>query len=76
LEIPKASLYVWAKLPEYFKDSYAFCRALLEKTGVSVTPGPVYGESGASYIRVSLVTPKERLVEAMERMQVWMKERV
>jgi len=76
LEIPKASLYVWAKLPETWQDSIEFCNILLHETGVSVTPGVVYGESGAGYIRVSLVTPLERLEEAMKRVKVWMKEKV
>lgn len=76
LEIPKASLYVWAKMPDTWQDSIEFCSILLHETGVSVTPGVVYGDSGAGYIRVSLVTPLERLEEAMERVTEWMKEKV
>lgn len=76
LEIPKAALYVWARLPEYIPDSVAFCERLLAETGVSVTPGIVYGNSGAGYIRVSIVTPVERLKEAMKRIAVWMREAV
>jgi len=76
LEIPKASLYVWAKLPQFHQDSIAFSEALLNDVGVSVTPGVVYGPSGAGYIRVSLVTPMERLSEALARMKDWMKEKV
>lgn len=72
LEIPKASLYVWARLPEFWQDSIEFCNTLLHETGVSVTPGVVYGNSGAGYIRISLVTPAARLTEAMQRMQDWM----
>lgn len=74
IEMPKASLYVWAGLPEGWDDSIAFCDALLKQTGVSITPGVVYGKSGAGYVRISLVTPEERLVEAMQRMNNWMKE--
>jgi LL-diaminopimelate aminotransferase len=73
LQIPKASLYVWAHLPEGWEDSIAFCDRMLRETGVSVTPGVVYGPSGAGYVRISLVTPVERLSEAMDRMSVWMK---
>ena len=72
LEVPKASIYVWAKLPEPWDDSFAFCDALLREAGVSVTPGDVYGPSGAGYIRISLVTPIEKLTEAMTRMRIWM----
>ena len=75
-EVPKASLYVWARLPEGWNDSIEFCNSLLHKTGVSITPGVVYGKSGAGYVRISLVTPVDRLAEAMQRMQAWMKEKV
>lgn len=76
LETPKASLYVWAKLPKFHQDSVDFCKRLLEETGVSVTPGVVYGKSGAGFIRISIVTPEKRLSEAMHRMSVWMRETV
>jgi LL-diaminopimelate aminotransferase len=76
IEIPKASLYVWARLPEQWQDSIAFCDTLIQETGVSITPGIVYGESGAGYVRISMVTPVERLIEAMLRMKEWMKELV
>jgi LL-diaminopimelate aminotransferase len=74
-EIPKASLYVWAKLPGKYEDCMKFCADLLHATGVSVTPGIVYGRSGQGYIRISLVTPEERLSEAMHRLKVYMKEK-
>jgi LL-diaminopimelate aminotransferase len=76
LEVPKASLYVWAHLPEPWTDSIEFCDTLIRETGVSITPGVVYGKSGAGFVRISLVTPVERLSEAMERMKRWMKEKV
>lgn len=72
-EVPKASLYVWAKLPDNSSDSFGFCERLLEDTGVSITPGEVYGQSGIGYIRISLVTPADRLSEAMQRMAIWLK---
>jgi LL-diaminopimelate aminotransferase len=72
LEVPKASIYVWARVPEKWEDSIVYCETLLRETGVSVTPGVVYGSSGAGYIRISLVTPIDRLSEAMERMKAWM----
>ena len=72
MEIPKASIYVWAKLPAPWTDSIAFCDTLLREAGVSITPGVVYGPSGAGYVRISLVTPIEQLSEAMVRMRIWM----
>lgn len=74
LKTPKAGLYVWAKLPQPWQDSIAFCDTLLREAGVSVTPGVVYGESGEGYVRISIVTKIERLTEAMQRLESWMKE--
>jgi LL-diaminopimelate aminotransferase len=76
LSVPKAALYVWAHLPEYWTDGFDFCETLLHQTGVSITPGGVYGPSGAGYVRVSLVTPEARLALAMERIKEWIREKV
>jgi LL-diaminopimelate aminotransferase len=72
LDNPKAGLYVWAKLPEGFGNTMEFCEKLLNETGVSITPGGVYGKSGEDYIRISNVIPTERIKEATERMIAWM----
>jgi LL-diaminopimelate aminotransferase len=71
VELPKAALYLWAKLPEKFDDPMKFCADLLRDTGVSMTPGVVYGPSGSDYIRISIVIPTDRIVEAIERMKTW-----
>lgn len=69
IEKPKASLYVWAKIPNKWQDAVDYCETSLHKTGVSMTPGIVYGQSGKCYVRISLVTPSERIEEAMERIK-------
>jgi len=75
LETPKAGLYIWCQLPPgYEGDTTEFCEKLLNCTGVSVTPGFVYGPSGKDFIRISIVTATNRIKEAMERMLTWMKE--
>jgi len=53
-------------------NTMKFCEDLLSETGVSVTPGGVYGKSGEDYIRVSNVIPTVRIREATERMLAWM----
>lgn len=73
-ETPKASLYVWAKLPAKYPDSIQFCEDLLQKTGVSITPGVVYGRSGEGYIRISLVLHVDQLSEAISRLETYLKE--
>lgn len=73
VETPPAAIYVWAGLPERNQDSMGFCARLLEETGVSTTPGIVYGKHGEGYIRISLGTATERIEEAMQRIVAWLK---
>jgi LL-diaminopimelate aminotransferase len=67
---PTAAIYVWARLPGGADDD-AYAGALLESTGVSVTPGRIFGQMGRGYVRISLGTPTNRVREAMQRWQAW-----
>lgn len=67
--IPKGALYMWAIVNS--GDDEAYCHDALHEAGVSVTPGSVYGEAGKGYVRFSLVTPQERMAEAIERIAAW-----
>jgi LL-diaminopimelate aminotransferase len=67
---PKASLYVWAKLPDGV-TSGEFAARLIEDCGVVVTPGRGYGLNGEGYIRLSVTTPDDRLEEGMRRLEAW-----
>ncbi|MDZ4159421.1 MAG: aminotransferase class I/II-fold pyridoxal phosphate-dependent enzyme [Anaerolineaceae bacterium] len=73
LDTPQAAIYVWAKLPPEAGDCVDFCDRLLRQTGVSTTPGVVYGAYGEGFLRISLGTPTPRIEEAMSRMCEWMK---
>lgn len=64
---PKASFYVWARVPTG-ESSVAFATRILETTHVVITPGVGFGPSGEGYVRVSLTVPTERLQEAVHRM--------
>ena len=68
MEPPKASLYIWARLPEGERSSAEFAARLIDATGVVVTPGASYGPAGEGYIRISLTTPDDRLDEALSRL--------
>jgi LL-diaminopimelate aminotransferase len=57
VDVPKASLYVWARIPEGY-TSIDFCTRLLDEAAVVVTPGTGYGKYGEGYIRLSLTTPE------------------
>lgn len=68
VEVPAAAIYVWARLPGG-DDDQAYTNALLETTGVSLTPGSIFGPAGRGYIRVSLCIADARLEEALERVR-------
>jgi LL-diaminopimelate aminotransferase len=63
---PRASFYLWAKVPAGF-DSASFVVHLLEKAGVLATPGNGFGAPGEGYVRFALTVSAERIREAVER---------
>jgi LL-diaminopimelate aminotransferase len=65
---PKATIYVWAPVPEGH-TSASYCELVLEESGVVVSPGSAYGPHGEGFFRISLTVPDERLDEALERMR-------
>ncbi len=67
---PKASLYIWARVPEGY-SSIDFASDLLDKVGVAVTPGTGYGPSGEGYVRLSLTIPDAVLVKGLSRLAGW-----
>ncbi|MFH1646165.1 MAG: LL-diaminopimelate aminotransferase [Chloroflexota bacterium] len=67
---PKASLYVWAKVPGGY-NSVDFTADLLDQVGVAVTPGVGYGRSGEGYVRLSLTIPDAALVKGLSRLAGW-----
>jgi LL-diaminopimelate aminotransferase len=66
---PKGTIYVWAPIPPGFESSAAYCEHVLEEAAVIISPGGAYGASGEGYFRISLTTPDERLLEAVERLR-------
>ncbi len=68
LDVPQASLYVWAKLPAGQGLAADYAARLVEETGVVVTPGGSYGPAGEGYIRISLTIADDRLEEALSRL--------
>ncbi len=66
---PRATIYVWAPVPDGFASSAAYCAHVLEQAAVVISPGDAYGPSGAGFFRISLTTPEERLLEAVERLR-------
>jgi LL-diaminopimelate aminotransferase len=66
---PKGTIYIWAPVPDGFGTAAAYCEHVLEKVGVVISPGGAYGPSGEGFFRISLTTPDDRLLEAVERLR-------
>lgn len=66
-EKPKASMFVWAEIPDEFKamGSLEFCKQMLEKGGVAVSPGIGFGDYGDQYVRIALIENEHRTRQAL-----------
>ena len=67
---PRASLYVWARIPDGY-TSAELTEMLLEERDIVVTPGSGYGQYGEGYIRLSLTIPDSELERGLERLEAW-----
>ncbi|MEE8374148.1 MAG: LL-diaminopimelate aminotransferase [Dehalococcoidia bacterium] len=65
---PRASLYLWVRVPDGH-TSISFCSKLLDEASVVVTPGSGYGKYGEGYVRLSLTTPDDRVEEGLARIE-------
>ncbi|NSX02596.1 alanine transaminase [Cupriavidus gilardii] len=67
VELPKASMYIWARIPEPYRalGSLEFARQLLQKAKVSVSPGIGFGDFGDDYVRFALIENESRIRQAV-----------
>ena len=74
---PSMALYLWLEVPPQARarglDSEAFCAALLEGSGVCLTPGNGFGPGGEGWQRLALVHPIEELEEGARRIGAWLR---
>jgi len=68
VESPKATFYLWARVPKGY-TSAQFATLLMEKSGIVGTPGNGFGDAGEGYIRFALTVGKHRLREAENRLK-------
>jgi alanine-synthesizing transaminase len=67
VEIPKASMYIWAEIPEPYKamGSLEFSKRVLADAKVAVSPGIGFGEYGDDYVRFALIENEQRTRQAV-----------
>jgi LL-diaminopimelate aminotransferase len=69
IEKPKATMFVWARIPEAFPDSETFTRELLKRAGVLVTPGAAFGPSGEGHVRIALVQDEDEMRDVVRAVE-------
>lgn len=69
----QTGMFVWAKIPSHFSDSGALSDKILYGCDVFITPGFIFGDKGQQYIRISLCTKQETLIEAKQRIEKLLK---
>ncbi|WP_341678741.1 alanine transaminase [Niveibacterium sp. SC-1] len=75
VEIPKASMYVWAKIPEHYRalGSLEFAKQLLARAKVSVSPGIGFGDHGDDHVRFALIENESRIRQAVRGIKAMFK---
>jgi alanine-synthesizing transaminase len=67
IESPKATMFVWGRIPEKFIEmgSVEFAKMLINEAGVAVSPGLGFGEYGDEYVRFALIENNMRINQAI-----------
>jgi alanine-synthesizing transaminase len=67
VEVPKASMYIWAEIPEPYKamGSLEFAKKLLNEAKIAVSPGVGFGELGDDHVRFALIENEHRIKQAV-----------
>jgi alanine-synthesizing transaminase len=67
VENPKASMYVWAKIPDYYAKmgSLEFTKRLMDQAKIAVSPGIGFGDHGDDHVRIALIENENRLRQAL-----------
>ena len=76
VESPKATMFVWAQIPEMFRElgSLEFSKRLLKEARVAVSPGIGFGEYGDDYVRFSLIENEHRTRQAIRSIKQMFKQ--
>ena len=71
IDYPKASMFVWAKIPSQFShfSSFDFCKKILLETGVAMSPGSSFGDNGEGFVRFSMIRNENEVDEAILRLK-------
>lgn len=73
---PKASMFIWAKLPACVGDmkSLEFSKRLLQEAKIAVSPGVGFGDYGEGYVRIALIENEKRIRQAARNLKAFLKQ--
>ncbi len=76
VDIPKASMYIWARIPEPYRHlgSLEFAKLLLEKAKLCISPGIGFGDYGDEYVRFALIENEARSRQALRGLKAMFKD--
>lgn len=76
VELPKASMYIWARIPEHYRalGSLEFAKQLLARAKVSVSPGIGFGDHGDDHVRFALIENENRIRQAVRGIKAMFRE--
>jgi alanine-synthesizing transaminase len=75
VELPRASMYIWARIPQHYRalGSLEFARQLLDKAKVCVSPGIGFGDHGDDHVRFALIENESRIRQAIRGIRAMFK---
>jgi aspartate/methionine/tyrosine aminotransferase len=69
VDLPEGGFYLWVPVPtDRWPDAWAMAEDLARRAGILVSPGDLYGEDGAGFVRLAVVQPTDRLVLVADRL--------
>jgi len=68
VDAPRASMFIWAKIPASY-TSKEFTYKLIDETGIVVIPGNAFGKEGEGYVRIGLVQKEDVLLRAVSKLR-------
>ena len=66
----QVGMFIWARIPDRYKDSEELANEILYGKNVFITPGFIFGDKGLRYVRISLCCPEKILEEALGRIKL------
>jgi LL-diaminopimelate aminotransferase len=69
-DVHQVGMFIWARIPDKYKDSGELADKILYGKNVFITPGFIFGDKGLRYVRISLCCPEHTLLEALNRIKL------